>query len=305
MIQEFLGYVKKFSRETDVKGWLDEDVLGIILPNTGPEGANAYVEKILERKWQSNFPVIIRTYPDHLFQQLLSEGENHPDLYPLDLDEYRKPYHFQLAVKRGMDIVGSLLALIILSPLMLIISLAVRADSPGPVIFKQNRLGMKGVRFPFYKFRSMYCNTDDQIHREYVSNLIEGRLEAINQGDSENRFFKMKSDPRVTRVGKMLRSLSLDELPQFSNVLKGEMSLVGPRPPIPYEIERYEPWHLRRILEMKPGITGLWQVSGRSTTTFNEMVRLDLRYVKNWSLWLDLKILVRTVKEVLHPRGAA
>jgi lipopolysaccharide/colanic/teichoic acid biosynthesis glycosyltransferase len=115
----------------------------------------------------------------------------------------------------------------------------------------------------------------------------------------------MKDDPRVTRVGKILRNLSLDELPQLFNVLRGQMSLVGPRPPIPYEIEKYEPWHLRRILEMKPGLTGLWQVSGRSTTTFDEMVRLDLRYVRNWSLWLDLKILAKTVKEVLKPHRAA
>ena len=151
----------------------------------------------------------------------------------------------------------------------------------------------------------MYWNCDDQIHRQYVTDLIKGRLESINQGDGENPFFKMKSDPRLTRVGKILRTLSLDELPQLFNVLKGEMSLVGPRPPIPYEVEKYEPWHLRRILDMKPGITGLWQVSGRSTTSFDEMVRLDVRYVRNWSLWLDLKILLKTVKEVLHPHGAA
>jgi lipopolysaccharide/colanic/teichoic acid biosynthesis glycosyltransferase len=151
----------------------------------------------------------------------------------------------------------------------------------------------------------MYPNCDDQIHRQYVTELIEGRLESINHGDSEKPLFKMKSDPRLTRVGKILRYLSLDELPQLFNVLRGEMSLVGPRPPIPYEIEKYEAWHLRRILDMKPGMTGLWQVSGRSTTSFNEMVRLDLRYVRNWSLWLDLKILARTIKEVLHPQGAA
>jgi lipopolysaccharide/colanic/teichoic acid biosynthesis glycosyltransferase len=146
---------------------------------------------------------------------------------------------------------------------------------------------------------------DDQIHREYVAKLIAGQNGEINQGEGERAFFKMKSDSRVTRVGKILRNLSLDEFPQLFNVLKGEMSLVGPRPPIPYEVGKYEPWHLRRILEMKPGLTGLWQVSGRSTTTFDEMVRLDLRYVRNWSLWLDLKILVKTVREVIHPKGAA
>jgi lipopolysaccharide/colanic/teichoic acid biosynthesis glycosyltransferase len=151
----------------------------------------------------------------------------------------------------------------------------------------------------------MYWNGDDQIHREYVSNLIEGQLEEINKGEKGNPFFKLKDDSRITRVGKIIRKLSIDELPQFFNVLKGEMSLVGPRPPIPYEVEKYKPWHLRRILEMKAGITGLWQVSGRSKTTFDEMVRLDLRYVQNWSIWLDLKILIKTIKEVIYPRDAA
>ncbi len=114
----------------------------------------------------------------------------------------------------------------------------------------------------------------------------------------------MKSDPRVTRVGKIIRKTSIDELPQFFNVLKGEMSLVGPRPPLPYEVEKYEPWHLRRILEVKPGITGLWQVDGRSKTSFDDMVRLDLRYVQNWSLWLDIKILLKTIRAVIRPKGA-
>ncbi len=167
------------------------------------------------------------------------------------------------------------------------------------------RLGLKGRRFPFYKFRSMYTNIDDRIHREYVANLIQGNLEKINKGKRGDSFFKMKDDPRVTPLGKFIRQTSLDELPQLFNVLKGHMSLVGPRPPLPYEVERYKPWHLRRILEMKPGITGLWQVSGRSKTTFDEMVRLDLRYVQNWSIWLDLKILIKTVWEVIHPKGAA
>jgi lipopolysaccharide/colanic/teichoic acid biosynthesis glycosyltransferase len=150
----------------------------------------------------------------------------------------------------------------------------------------------------------MYWDIDDQIHREYVTNLIKGDLKKINQGDENTPLFKMKSDPRVTRVGKIIRKTSIDELPQFFNVLKGEMSLVGPRPPVPYEVEKYEPWHLRRILEAKPGITGLWQVGGRSRTSFDEMVRIDLRYVQNWSLWLDLRILLKTAKAVFSSKGA-
>jgi lipopolysaccharide/colanic/teichoic acid biosynthesis glycosyltransferase len=150
----------------------------------------------------------------------------------------------------------------------------------------------------------MYSDVNDQIHREYVTDLIKGELEKINQGDKETPLYKMKSDPRVTPLGQIIRKTSIDELPQFLNVLKGEMSLVGPRPPIPYEVEKYKPWHLRRILEVKPGITGLWQVDGRSTTSFDDMVRLDLRYVQNWSLWLDIKILLKTVKVFLHFKGA-
>ena len=203
-----------------------------------------------------------------------------------------------------MDVVGSLIGLILFSPIILITAIAVKATSPGPIIFRQTRVGMKGKRFPFYKFRSMYWNSDDQIHRQYVTDLIKGNHEKINQGNGDKPLFKMKTDPRITRVGRIIRKLSIDELPQFINVLKGDMSLVGPRPPLPYEVENYEPWHLRRILEVKPGITGLWQVDGRSQTSFDDMVRMDLRYVQNWSLWLDVEILVKTVKAVVRSNGA-
>jgi len=304
-IEEFLRYLNQVTRATDVKGWTDKNVLGILLPNTDNKGVKSCIQKLIQGNGSLEYSVITGTYPDHIFQQLLREGENDPDFFPFDLDEAAKPLGLERFLKRAIDMAGSLCGLILLSPLMLMVALAVKISSPGPVIFTQTRLGLKGVRFPFYKFRSMYWNTDDKVHRQYVSHLIEGRLENINQGEGARSFFKMKDDSRITRVGKTLRRLSLDELPQLLNVLKGEMSLVGPRPPLIYEAEKYKPWHLRRILEVKPGITGLWQVSGRSTTTFDEMVRLDLRYVKNWSLWLDTKILVKTVKEVLYPRSAA
>ena len=150
----------------------------------------------------------------------------------------------------------------------------------------------------------MYANGDDQIHREYMAKLIEGRVEEINQGDAETPLFKMKSDLRITPVGKIIRKTSIDELPQLYNVLKGEMSLVGPRPPLLYEVEKYQPWHLRRMLDVKPGMTGLWQVNGRSRTSFDEMVRLDVRYAQDWSLWLDLRILLKTAKAVFSSKGA-
>jgi lipopolysaccharide/colanic/teichoic acid biosynthesis glycosyltransferase len=166
------------------------------------------------------------------------------------------------------------------------------------------RIGRGGTSFPFYKFRSMRCDNDDGIHREYVKNLIQGRHDQINEGDADNPVYKLRSDSRITAVGRIIRRASIDELPQLFNVLKGEMSLVGPRPPIPYEIDDYRSWHMRRLQEVRPGITGLWQVEGRSTTTFDEMVRLDLRYIRNWSLWLDIKILLRTIVVVIRCDGA-
>lgn len=303
--QKFLNYLDQITRETDIKGYIDEGKIGLLLPDTDEKGVKLCAEKIIQGNGYIPLSVITATYPDHIFQELLRQGENQPNLFPFYLEDSIKPLRFQRALKKVIDILGALTGIILFSPIMLIIALAVKINSPGPIIFKQTRLGLKGRRFPFYKYRSMYLNMDDRIHREYVSNLIEGQLEKINQGAQGNPFFKIKDDPRVTRVGKIIRKLSIDELPQFFNVLKGEMSLVGPRPPIPYEIEKYKLWHLRRILEMKPGITGLWQVSGRSKTTFDEMVRLDLRYVQNWSIRLDLKILFKTIKEVIHPQGAA
>jgi lipopolysaccharide/colanic/teichoic acid biosynthesis glycosyltransferase len=150
----------------------------------------------------------------------------------------------------------------------------------------------------------MHCNADDRIHRDYVGKLITGDLDSINQGGKAKPLYKMKDDPRVTRVGRLIRKTSMDELPQLFNVLRGEMSLVGPRPPLPYEAEKYQSWHLRRVLEVKPGITGVWQVSGRSKTSFDDMVRMDLRYTRTCSLALDLKILIKTVKVVLEGDGA-
>jgi lipopolysaccharide/colanic/teichoic acid biosynthesis glycosyltransferase len=303
-ILHFLHSLHDNTRETDIKGWVDHDVIGLILPDTDEKGTKLCLEKITHGNGNGHYSVITGTYPSDLFQKLLDEENSRPYLFPLGLDEAEVPRGLQLFLKRAMDIVGSLAGLLLLSPLIILTAIVIKATSPGPAIFKQSRLGLKGTRFPFYKFRSMRWNADDRIHREYVTKLIKGENEEINQGNEAEPLYKIKDDPRITFVGKLIRKTSIDELPQFVNVLKGEMSLVGPRPPIPYEIERYEPWHLRRILEVKPGITGLWQVEGRSKTSFDDMVRLDLRYALNWSLWLDLKILVKTVKAVLRPNGA-
>ena len=302
--QEFLKSLQKNTRETDIKGWLENDVIGLILPDTDGRGVQKYIEKIRNGNGGLAFSAVTGTYPDDLFHKLLADESSQPNLFPINLDESEEPRKIELALKRAVDILGATVGLILFSPIMLVTSLAIKLTSPGPVIFTQNRFGKKGARFPFYKFRSMYWNVDDQIHQEYVTNLIKGNHEKINQGDEEEPLYKIKSDPRITRIGRIIRKASIDELPQFFNVLKGEMSLVGPRPPIPYEVEKYEPWHLRRILEIKPGITGLWQVDGRSKTSFDDMVRMDLRYVQSRSLWLDIKILLKTVRAVIRPNGA-
>ncbi len=303
-IQYLLGHLCAVTRETDIKGVTDAGTIGLILPDTDEKGTKICLEKILRSNGRVPCSVISATYPDRLFEAILNQAQGHLEPFCLDLAQ-AAPAGFRHAVKRAVDIAGSLFALLLFLPLMLLAAAAIKLTSPGPVIFKQSRVGWKGTRFSVYKFRSMYTHVDDTIHREFVADLIRGRLDRVDRGENGKPFYKIKNDARVTRVGRVLRKLSLDELPQLLNVLKGDMSLVGPRPPLPYEVEKYDPWHFRRILEVKPGITGLWQVNGRNRTTFEEMVRLDLRYARTWSLWLDFKILAKTCREVLHPRGAA
>src|SRR5688572_2924561 len=206
-------------------------------------------------------------------------------------------------VKRASDIAISLPAIVLLTPLWLVVSLLIKRGSKGPVMFRQERVGMDGRIFLCYKFRTMHEGADETVHRKAYRKNIDGDLDA-NAGDHDAPVFgKVKDDPRVTPTGRWLRRSSLDELPQLFNVLKGDMSIVGPRPPIPYEVEEYEVWHRKR-LDMKPGITGLWQVSGRNRLTFEEMVQTDLYYIENWSLWLDLKIILLTLPAVWRGDGA-
>jgi lipopolysaccharide/colanic/teichoic acid biosynthesis glycosyltransferase len=203
--------------------------------------------------------------------------------------------------KRVLDIIGSAAFLVASSPLLLFVSALVKLTSNGPVLFPQQRVGADGRPFQMFKFRTMHINNDDRIHKEYMEKFIRSSRPSVV---GSNVPFKIVDDPRVTKIGHFLRRSSLDELPQLWNVLKGDMSLVGPRPPIPYEVVRYKRWHQRRILEAKPGITGLWQVKGRSRTTFDEQVRMDLRYAKDPSVWADLKILLATPRAVISGKGA-
>jgi lipopolysaccharide/colanic/teichoic acid biosynthesis glycosyltransferase len=188
------------------------------------------------------------------------------------------------------------------SPLLLAIAIAVKLSSRGPILFRQQRVGQYGRNFTFLKFRSMYVNNDNSVHQEFVKKLIA--QDGATPAQEGQGVYKLTNDKRITRIGGFLRRTSLDELPQLFNVLRGDMSLVGPRPPIPYELAAYQTWHRRRVLEVKPGITGLWQVTGRSRVKFDEMVRLDLRYATNWSPWLDLKILLKTPLAVIKGSGA-
>jgi exopolysaccharide biosynthesis polyprenyl glycosylphosphotransferase len=205
-------------------------------------------------------------------------------------------------VKRASDIVIASIAFVVCFPVWLLIAILIKLDSDGPVFYKQERVSMDGRIFLFIKFRTMLADSDDLSHREHQQKLIAGN-EDSNLGDESNPLYKDANDPRITRIGRLLRRASLDELPQLLNVLRGDMSIVGPRPPIPYEVEQYELWHRKR-LDMKPGITGLWQVSGRSRLSFEEMVRLDLYYIENWSLLLDLKIILLTLPVIFRGEDA-
>lgn len=302
------------TREIDTKGWYEyQSTIGAIFSEGMGVKKNeqdiirhkVYINlnKTLDLEQLKKIRIFFHVFPN---EDDVQKNSDPPDLtiYP-DLprrDAYRRN---SLLLKRAMDIVGSLVGLIIFSPLFLIIPLLIKLFSRGPVFFRQTRIGQHGKKFTFLKFRTMYLNNNHNPHREYVSNLISGKKSSGKDGTAKQEaVYKITHDPRITPIGCLLRKTSLDELPQFFNVLRGEMSLVGPRPPIPYEIEEYDIWHRRRFLEIKPGITGLWQVKGRSSTTFDEMVRLDLQYIKEWSLWLDLKILLKTPWAVLTCKGA-
>lgn len=201
--------------------------------------------------------------------------------------------------KRILDIAGSVAAIFLTAPIMLLIALAVKLNSAGPVFYSQVRIGYRGKPFRMYKFRSMAANGNDALHANYLKDFMNGTAKKNDDGA-----FKLKDDPRVTPVGKFIRKWSLDELPQLFNILKGEMSLVGPRPDPWYAGAEYAPWHHLRTRLTKPGLTGLWQVEGRCLVSFAEMVRMDIRYSQSFSLIKDLKLIFRTFKAVIKQSGA-
>lgn len=315
ILNKILAGLSGSTRETDVVGWYKSDcIVGIISTEMGLDDRNSIVSTMIERLGAAlrsdlspeqfdQIGVSFHMYPEEWGQD--HDGStrlNNPALYP-DLSKQADTKRVSNGLKRAMDIAGSAVALALASPVFLGIALAIKATSKGPVFFRQKRIGQYGTPFDFLKFRSMYTGNDASKHKEYVQKLIAGKAESHTDANS-NGVFKLTKDPRITRVGAFLRRSSLDELPQWINVLKGEMSLVGPRPPLPYEVEKYDVWHRRRLLEAKPGITGLWQVRGRCRVKFDDMVRLDLQYARTWSPWQDIKILVRTPAAVVFGDGA-
>ena len=303
------------TRGTDIVGWVKwPTVVGVICSELGAADPTQAIETVRTRllKELSRRYVDSRTVEELSLEFCIypktapgtSASESRPIDSVLHPDLYREERARRVSdwIKRAVDVVVSAALLVALAPLLAVAALMVRLTSPGPVLFKQRRLGKMGAPFRMLKFRTMYINAGENPHQQFVTGFIKqsGREQAAGQG----QIFKLTNDPRITPVGRFLRKTSIDELPQLWNVLVGEMSLVGPRPPLPYEVEHYAPWHLRRVLEAKPGITGLWQVTGRSRTTFDEMVRLDLRYARTRSLWTDLRILLRTPGAVVGGKGA-
>lgn len=312
-LEKVSGVLASQIRETDIAGWFENGkILGVIFTELGETDAPTAI-KIIESKVADGCkvackPAVLKrleisfyAFPD----DWAGDGTTKrivPTLYP-DLFETEKNRKGSLLIKRIMDVLGSGAALLFLSSVFLVLALIIKCTSKGPVFFRQKRVGQYGNEFTFLKFRSMRVSNNTQIHKDYVKSFIAGKA-TKNSSETGAGVFKITNDPRVTPIGRLMRRTSLDELPQFWNVLVGDMSLVGPRPPIPYELEAYDIWHRRRLLEVRPGITGLWQVHGRSRTTFDEMVRLDLQYSRTWSPMLDIKILLDTPRAVFSGDGA-
>ena len=314
ILGKILSALSASTRDTDVTGWYSNDcVVGVMFTQiSNEEGASTpttiitrvtqTLQKNLTLEQFNRVTLSFHVFPED-WDHEAPQGPTNRTLYP-DLSQREEGRKLSRMMKRMMDILGSVLALVFFSPIFLVVAVAVKATSRGPVFFRQPRIGQYGNSFVFLKFRSMHVDNDAAVHKEYVQQLIAGKADKNPSNGNGQGVYKLTTDSRITRVGAFLRKTSLDELPQFYNVLKGEMSLVGPRPPVPYEVEAYDIWHRRRLLEAKPGITGLWQVSGRSSVKFDDMVRLDLHYARNWSPWMDIKILLRTPGAVVLGEGA-
>ncbi len=300
--KELISIISECTRVTDYAGWYEcNRILGIIYTDTTLDDARKIVLDKVKAKIELKHSSVINAEVDCVAitfprKEITSSDSIAFTIYPSKKDTVKEKVY--LSAKRMLDLFAAVGGILFFSPLFLLLVFLIKIDSKGPVFYVQKRVGEGGAVFNLYKFRSMRTDANDSIHRDYVTQLIKGCAQK-NSG-----VYKIKDDPRVTRVGKYLRKYSLDELPQFFNVLKGQMSIVGPRPPIPYETAEYDLWHLRRVMECKPGVTGLWQVEGRSKTNFDDMVRLDLKYIQKRSFLLDLLIIVKTPWALMTTKGA-
>jgi lipopolysaccharide/colanic/teichoic acid biosynthesis glycosyltransferase len=297
-------------RFTDEMGIFDDEQIGVLLPETSIVGARKFADDIL-KLLSSRMTCSIHMYPDSgppgsrtedprqltFLKELQGRAAPASGGLPVAHPQISSfsPLHASLAGsypgwKRGLDVLGAAIGLVVLSPLFLLIAVAIKLVSPGPVFYKQSRVGHLGNTFTCWKFRTMKLDSDPAPHRKHFNNLVQ----------TETPMVKLDGlrDPRVIPFGAFLRLTGLDELPQLLNVLRGEMSLIGPRPCIEYESQSYSPWHMRRF-DTRPGLTGLWQVSGKNRTTFNQMMRLDISYGRRHSLWVDVKILLKTIPAIL------
>lgn len=302
-----LGYlIRKRIRVYDDIGWFEKNRLGILLPDTGFDQAKKLAQQIgnsiIPKSYDSNYVVL--TYPTHWDSTNLNKGSNKSDRHkqnqegaavvsPEDaeklINQIRIPQDHMPFWKRVMDVFGSILGLVLLSPVLAGIGIFIKIKSPGPIVFKQKRVGFMGRTFNCYKFRTMHVNAAASLHNRYFNSLM----------CSETPMKKLDThDVRIIPFGKVLRKSGLDELPQLFNVLKGDMSLIGPRPCIPYEAQEFKLWQRKRF-DAVPGITGLWQVNGKNRTTFNEMMRYDVTYTLKKNLLLDIIILFKTIPAVI------
>lgn len=298
------------TRETDTTGWYREGaVIGTIFTEIESMDGHSVAQALLMRCTNALSSVLsveqinqihisLHVFPDDW--DAAESGSSKLAVLCPEADEDKRAHW----VKRSLDIAGSLAALALAAPVLLGVAAVVKLTSKGPILFRQQRVGRYGKPFTFLKFRSMYVKNDHQDHEAFVKRMIQAPGTSPGETAAAGGVYKMTNDPRVTPIGKFLRRTSLDEMPQFVNVLLGDMSLVGPRPPIQYEVKYYDIWHRRRLLGVKPGITGIWQVAGRSRVGFDEMVRMDLQYANSWSVLLDLKLLLQTPRAVIGGDGA-
>ena len=308
-VKNLISTISTITRETDIKGWYSSQrIIGIIFTEYDPMSIGTIVQKVKDsfNKVLTSAQISVLELSYYLFPGDKEHGGNrvadiNAVLYSSEMSVARVK-KLSLFYKRYVDIVGSLSGLIVFLPLFLIIPVIIKMTSKGAVFFKQERVGQYGKKFTLLKFRTMKESNDNAIHKNFIKQFIKDSHNVA--GDNSEQQFKIQNDPRITWIGNFLRKTSLDEVPQFINVLCGEMSLVGPRPAIPYEVDEYDVWHKRRVLEVKPGITGFWQVKGRSRTDFNTMVRMDVQYIQNWSLKTDFQIILQTPLALLSVKGA-